>query len=222
VCQLAQEKQYTPEVEDAVLQHLTLNADDTFLWVALVCQDLKTTPKWNVLKKLAQFPPGLDSLYRQMLQQIRESDSAEICLGVLAVTAVLYQPVTAAELIVLTKQLAELTNNLELVQEIISLCRLFLALRDDTVYFIHQSAKDFLLAQAYNKVFPDSTKDVHQAIFSKSLAVLSSTLHRDIYSLKEPGFPINNAKPAGPDLLAVLCYSCVYWIDYLCDLKPAL
>jgi hypothetical protein len=40
VCQLAQEKRYTPEVEDALLQHLTSNANDTFLWVALVCQDL--------------------------------------------------------------------------------------------------------------------------------------------------------------------------------------
>jgi hypothetical protein len=59
MCQLAQDKRYTPEVEDAVLQHLTLNANDTFLWVALVCQDLRTTPKWNVLKKLAQFRLGL-------------------------------------------------------------------------------------------------------------------------------------------------------------------
>jgi hypothetical protein len=30
VCQLVQEKRYTPEIEDAVLQHLTSNADDTF------------------------------------------------------------------------------------------------------------------------------------------------------------------------------------------------
>lgn len=67
VCRLAQEKRYTPEVQDAVLQHLTSNANDTFLWVALVCQDLKATPKWDVQEKLAQFPPGLDSLYRQML-----------------------------------------------------------------------------------------------------------------------------------------------------------
>ncbi|KAL6151991.1 hypothetical protein ACJBU6_08883 [Exserohilum turcicum] len=45
VCRLAQEKRYTLEVQNAVLQHLTSNANDTFLWVALVCQDLKATPK---------------------------------------------------------------------------------------------------------------------------------------------------------------------------------
>ncbi|KAF2022778.1 NACHT-domain-containing protein [Setomelanomma holmii] len=74
--ELAQEKRYTPEVEDKVLQYLTSNANDTFLWVALVCQDLKAIPKWDVLEKLAQFPPGLESLYMRMLQQIRKSSSA--------------------------------------------------------------------------------------------------------------------------------------------------
>ncbi|KAF2818584.1 hypothetical protein CC86DRAFT_308708, partial [Ophiobolus disseminans] len=56
---------------------------------------------------------------------------------VLAVTAVLYRPVTVAKLIVLTRQLADFTNNLELVREIISLCGSFLTLRDNTVYFVH-------------------------------------------------------------------------------------
>lgn len=90
-----------------------------------------------MLKKLAQFPPGLDSLYKRMLQQISESDSADMCLRVLAVTAVLYQPVTVSELVILTKQLADLVHDLESVREIIGLCGSFLTLRDDTVYFVH-------------------------------------------------------------------------------------
>jgi hypothetical protein len=219
VCQLAQDKRYTPEVEDVVLQHLTSNADDTFLWVALVCQDLKTTPKWNVLKKLAQFPPGLDSLYRRMLQQIRESDSAEICLGVLAVTAVLYRPVTIAELVVLTKQLVDFTYDLESVREIISLCRSFLTLRDDTVYFVHQSAKDFLIIKASNDIFSDGAECVHRDIFQKSLTVLQKTLRRDMYNLQAPGYPVGEVKPPILDPLATSRYPCIYWIDHFCDLQ---
>jgi hypothetical protein len=42
-----------------------------------------------------------------------------------------------------------------------------------------------------------------------------------MYSLKEPGIPIENAKPADPGPLAAARYSCVYWIDHLCDSKPA-
>ncbi|KAL1641602.1 Vegetative incompatibility protein HET-E-1 [Didymella pomorum] len=72
VDQLSQEKQYKPEVRSAVLQHLTSNANGTFLWVALVCQDLKTVPKWNVLKRLVLFPPGLDALYKRMMRKTRQ------------------------------------------------------------------------------------------------------------------------------------------------------
>jgi hypothetical protein len=196
---------------------LTSNANDTFLWVALVCQDLKTTPKWNVLKKLDQLPPGLDSLYKRMLQQIGESDSAEICLRVLALTAVLYRPVTVAELVMLTKQLADFTDDLESVREIIALCGSFLTLRDDTVYFVHQSAKDFLTTKAQNRIFLDGIECVHRDIFARSLTVLQMTLRRDIYNLQEPGHPAGDVQTPLLDPLAVSRYPCVYWIDHLCD-----
>ncbi|KAF5849242.1 hypothetical protein GGP41_006191 [Bipolaris sorokiniana] len=219
VCRIAHKNRYTPEVQDAVFQHLTSNANDTFLWVALVCQDLKATPKWNVLKKLAQFPPGLDSLYKRMLQQISESDSADICLRVLAVTVVLYRPVTVAELVVLTEQLTDFVNDLESVREIISLCGSFLKLRDDTVYFVHQSAKDFLVKKALNKAFSDGIEYVHQDIFTKSLTILHETLRRDMCDLQAPGYPIRDVKQPLPRSLAGSRYPCVYWIDHFCDSK---
>jgi hypothetical protein len=40
VSQLAEQKKYDKQTQDTVLKRLTLNANDTFLWVALVCQDL--------------------------------------------------------------------------------------------------------------------------------------------------------------------------------------
>ncbi|CAN9172024.1 unnamed protein product [Alternaria alternata] len=220
VDQLAQEKRYKTEVRHAVLQHLKSNANDTFLWVALVCQDLKTTPKWNVLKKLALFPPGLDSLYKRMIDQISESDSTEICLQVLASTAILYRPVSVPELVALVEQLEDL-DDLESVREVIGFCGSFLTLREDTVYFVHQSAKDFLFEKAYNEAFPDGSETVHWTILSRSLGILSRTLHRDMYSLEAPGYPIKDVKPPKADPLAVSRYPCICWIDHLCDLKPA-
>jgi hypothetical protein len=220
VDQLAQEKQYKAEIRHAVLQHLTSNANDTFLWVALVCHDLRATPKWNVLKKLALFPPELDSLYKQMIHQISESDGAEICRQVLASAAILYRPVTIPELIALVEQLEEFVDDLESVREIVSLCGSFLTLRDDTVYFVHQSAKDFLFAKAFDEVFPAGTEDAHRVIFSRSIAILSRTLHRDMYSLGALGFPLDDVEPPEPDPLAASRYPCVYWIDHLHDSKP--
>ncbi|KAF1940080.1 hypothetical protein EJ02DRAFT_407262 [Clathrospora elynae] len=219
VDQLAQEKRYKAEVRHAVLQHLRSNANDTFLWVALVCQDLRTTPKWNVVERLALFPPGLDSFYKRMMDQISESNGAKICLQVLALTAILYRPVTVPELAALVEQLEDL-DDLESVREIIGFCGSFLTLREDTVYFVHQSAKDFLFAKAYGEAFPAGSEAVHQTIFSRSLAILSRTLHRDIYSLEAPGYAIENVKLPEADPLAVSRYPCIYWIDHLCDSKP--
>jgi hypothetical protein len=217
---LAQEKQYKAEIQQAVLEHLTSYASDTFLWVALVCQELERTEKWNVLGKLASFPPGLDSLYERMMNQISNSDNAEICLQVLASTSVLYRPVTISELTVLVEQLADFVDDLESVRKIVSFCGSFLTLQEDTIYFVHQSAKDFLFAKGLDKVFPHGTEDAHRVLFLKSLAILSGTLHRDMYRLKALGSPIEDFKPPDVDPLAVSRYPCVYWIDHLHDSKP--
>jgi hypothetical protein len=217
VDQLAQEKQYKAEVRHAVLQHLTPNANNTFLWVALVCQDLRVTANRHVLKKLALFPPGLDALYERMMQQMSKSDDAEICRCVLASTAILYRPVTISELVALVEQLEDVGDD---VREIISLCGSFLTLREDTVYFVHQSAKDFLFAKASSKVFPDGAEDVHRLVFSKSLTILSGILHRDMYGLKALGSSIEDVEPPNSDPLAASRYPCIYWIDHLCDSRP--
>jgi hypothetical protein len=217
VDQLSQEKQYTKELRHAVLDHFTLNANDTFLWVALVCQELEKTANQHVLRKLAVLPPGLDNLYKRMMQQMSESDDADTCRCVLASTAVLYRPVTIRELVALVEQLEDVSDD---VREIIGLCGSFLTVREDTVYFVHQSAQDFLFKKAYNEAFPDGAEDVHRKIFSRSLAILSRTLRRDMYSLEAPGYPSENVKLPEADPLATSRYPCIYWINHLCDSKP--
>jgi hypothetical protein len=172
-----------------------------------------------VLKKLVLFPPGLDALYRRMMQQISASDGAKMYRHVLASMAVVYRPISVHELAVLVEQLKDL-DDLASVREIVGFCRSFLTLQEDTVYFVHQSAKDFLFAKASNEVFPNSAEEVHQAIFSTSLTHLSTTLQRDIYNLKAPGSAVENVKPPQPDPLVASRYPCIYWIDHLHDSIP--
>jgi hypothetical protein len=221
VSQLVQRGKYDNKTRDAVREHLALNADNTFLWVALVCQDLAATSKRNVLKKLSLFPPGLDSLYERMMQQISKSDDAELCKQILATIALVRRPITLEELATLVEQLDDITDNTERL-EIISLCGSFLTLREETVYFVHQSAKEFLLARAAQAVFPSGRESVHYAIFARSLQTMSRTLHRDMFGLKALGYPIEDVQPPGsdPDPLAASRYSCVYWVDHLCDSNP--
>lgn len=220
VGRLAQIKKYSIEVQHAVLHHLTSHAKGTFLWVALICRDLEATQRWNVPKKLTTFPPGLDSLYKRMLLQISESEDAEICRQVLASVAILYRPVTVLELTALVEQLNDLADDLESVREIISLCGSFLTLRNDTVYFVHQSAKDFLLTKGFHEIFPHGREAIHQAIFSRSVATLTRVLRRDMCQLKALGMSIEDVRvPLAP--LAASHYACVHWIDHLYNSHPS-
>jgi hypothetical protein len=200
-----------------VFARLTLGADGTFLWVALVCQDLGNTKKRHALKKLDSFPLGLGPLYERIMQQISISDDAELCKQILALEALVYRPITLEELVALIEPLRDTAD--EDLREIVSLYRSFLTLREDTVYFMHQSAKDFLLEKACGDIFPSGAEEVHRVISTKSLAILSSTLYRDMYGLKALGFPIENVTRSDPDSLAASRYSCVYWIDHLHDSK---
>jgi hypothetical protein len=219
VSQLAQQKKYDKQTRDAVFARLTSNANDTFLWVALVCQDLRATARRNVLKKLDTFPPGLDALYERMMQQISQSDDAELCRQLLALVALVYRPITLPELVALAEQLEDIADESEL-QEIIGLCGSFLTLQGEAIYFVHQSAQDFLLTKAVAEVFPSGTEAVHHAIFARSLQAMSKTLRQDMYGLQELGCLIEDVEQPDPDPLASSRYSCIYWVDHLRKSDP--
>jgi hypothetical protein len=218
VRQLAERKKYDDKTRAAVQHHLSSNANETFLWVALVCQHLEKIQRWETLAKLNKFPPGLDSLYERMLEQIRASDNADLCKRVLSSIAIVYRPITLNELGSLIEMLEDM--DFESVREIINLCGSFLTVREGTVYFVHQSAKDYLSKEAIDEIFPSGKEETHYSIFSRSLYVMSKTLRRDIYGLRAPGYPIKKVKPLEPDPLAAARYSCIYWAEHLSDWNP--
>ncbi|KAH7632717.1 hypothetical protein B0T09DRAFT_300060 [Sordaria sp. MPI-SDFR-AT-0083] len=224
-------KEYKLATKRAVYDYLHSNAQNTFLWVALVCQALadEEVEEWHVQEILRTFPPGLDALYARMKQIIISllRDSG-LCKDILAVTAIVHRPISLHELATLIKLPNNIRNNPEFLEAIIGLCGSFLTLRDQTVYFVHQSAKDFLLGNASDKagnqaletfkwIFPSGKEDVNYTIFSRSLDAMSTTLRRDIYGLRAPGFPSDKVQVPDPDPLATVRYSCVYWVDHLCD-----
>ena len=209
---LAKRNRYDNDTRDAVQRYLSLNANGTFLWVALVCQELANISKWNAQKKLTAFPPRLDALYRRMMDQIWNSEDAELCKHILAVVSTVYRPVTLDELASFVDMPDGVSGDYEALSEIIGLCGSFLILRERTISFVHQSAKEFLLKEASCGI-----EDIHHGIFSRSLHVMSRTLRRDIYSLGALGYPIERVKQPDSDPLAASRYSCIYWVDHLCN-----
>ncbi|KAL2126257.1 hypothetical protein VTI74DRAFT_1305 [Chaetomium olivicolor] len=193
VNQLARLKKYNEKTRDAVERHLSSNAHGTFLWVALVCQELANAPGRKAQEKLLVFPPGLDALYRRMMGQIRDSEDAELCKTILAVISAVYRPITLDELAALVDTPDGVSGDYEALAEIVGLCGSFLTLRERAVSFVHQSAKDYLLKEEGDEIFPSGIEDLHYTIFLRSLR----------------------------DPLAAARYPCIYWVDHLrhCDPK---
>ncbi|KAF6823846.1 hypothetical protein CMUS01_10516 [Colletotrichum musicola] len=236
---LAEEKGYSVKTRNRVLRYLSSHAGDTFLWAALVCHELKAVPELEVRKRVKTFPPGLNALYQRMMQQIYDSVISEKCKKFLAITAVVYRPLSLVECGSLYNLSSDTvsddsesedddfeyasrdeskSNLAKLIKELVSYCGSFLTIREDIVYFVHQSAKDFLLNKGYtafDQILPSGIAYQHHIIFSRSLDVLSRTLRRDIYELRAPGSFIEDISPPDPDPLDPIKYSCTYWIDHL-------
>ncbi|KAI3547300.1 hypothetical protein CSPX01_03737 [Colletotrichum filicis] len=227
VAELSQLKGYQDDTASQVFQYLSSNANGTFLWVALVCQALEKTPRRKVVEKMKSFPPGLDGLYNRLMERINGEEDAELCRQILALMATTYRPPSLAEFTTLVGECHELADDPESLQDlkdIVSLCGSFLTIREDTIYFAHQSAKDFLLNEAYaafGQVFPGGIAHQHHVIFSRSLEALSRALKHDIYNLHAPGSFIGDISPPSLDPLASLKYSSAHWVDHLEHSNPS-
>ncbi|RFU32244.1 hypothetical protein B7463_g4094, partial [Scytalidium lignicola] len=211
--------QYEISLRDQVRDVLQRKSNGTFLWVALVVQELKKAESFEVLDVINEVPAGLEDLYRRMIDQIQQLDrrKPELCRAILSAATTAYRPLHLAELAVLSSLPFDISSSYKSIQTIVNMCGSFLTIRDNIVYTIHQSAQDFLSTDA--SIFPSGIKDVHYTIFWRSLQIMSRTLQRDIYSLGAPGFSIDQVKQPSPDPLAAARYSCLYWVDHLlnCD-----
>lgn len=217
VAHLAQQKAYDDKTKADVEQYLTCNANGTFLWVALVCQNLEEYEEWEVFEALKELPPGLDKLYRRMMQKVHGSKHGNLLEQVLALLTAVRRPIVLEELASLDKTLEAFVDYCRSPEKIIRQYSSFLVLRERTIYFVHQSAKDFLLKALPNVTTSHKRVDLHYSIFSKSLEIMSQTLQRDMYRLKAPGLPIDRVQRPPIDKLVAVRYSCVYWVEHLIE-----
>ncbi|RYP25887.1 hypothetical protein DL768_011651 [Monosporascus sp. mg162] len=199
-------------------------ANGTFLWVALVAQELEKARSWRMLQVVERIPASLHELYDLIMAQIRQpqGEDWELCQPVLAVVTLTYRPLHLAELGVISELPPEISGDTKNIREIVALCGSFLTVKDDFVYVIHQSVKDYLSGKASSTIFPNGLGQIHHAIFSRSIRALSARpLRRNIYGLPCLGMPVDEIKTPNPDPLAGIQYSCVHWANHFCDIDPS-
>ncbi|KAJ3540159.1 hypothetical protein NM208_g5181 [Fusarium decemcellulare] len=210
--------------EETILQ----KANGTFLWVALIFKKLRVLDdeefedSSGILTALEEVPTELTDLYSRMFQQIERpgSNNSRLCKTILATMFIACRPLHVLELPILSGFEGNLAKT-DTLERLIKLCGSFLTLQKDTnmVYFVHQSAKDFLATDstAFSAIFQFGKGTVHRDLFIRSIQALKKTLRRNMYGLLYPGVLIDEITKPDPDPLAKVHYSCFHWINHFCD-----
>ncbi|KAF5563629.1 heterokaryon incompatibility protein het-E-1 [Fusarium phyllophilum] len=210
--QLAERKKLTKSALQQIHDHLSQHAHGAFLWVALVCQRLERCRAWEIPSQLLQLPQGLNKLYAQMMDQIRKSESCDLYMRVLAVASTVFRPLTCAELIAME----DLNIDEETMPDLIVECGSFLTTKNNTVVFVHKSAKDFLLKESSNLLFRSGLAQHQYKLFQRCIDI-SQSLHKDMYGLLYPGVSLDEAhrNRPNPDPLDDSKYACIFWADHM-------
>ena len=215
VTDLADLKKYDSNLRGFVQQHLLDKAEETFLWVALVFKELKKVRPPKVRSLLEQIPTGLIPLYGRILKQVlhqEDQNDALLSRRILCSVTLAMRPLGFDEI----RAFAELPSD-EQVEDLVGLCGSFLTVREETVYLVHQSAKDYLDDDERKEIFPLGRNHEHANITCLCLRVMSSTLRKDIGNLQNPGIRLSEIEQYsnGAHIPFDAQYSCLHWVDHL-------
>lgn len=211
--QVLRDKADNKERVDRIKDQLHERASNTYIWVSLVFGEIEDAPEVRWQKIIKHTPSELNDLYESLLQQLPWPE----CKTVLSVAMVARRPLSLWEI----EQLTGMETGVNAGRDYVTGCRSFLSIRDGTVYFIHQSAQDWLLLNQHHlrngsSQDPDVfEKCVHREIFNNSLKGMRETLKENIYQLPYYGVLSAEVKIPSRDPLAAIRYSCQYWAYHL-------
>ncbi|KAL7939839.1 hypothetical protein V8C35DRAFT_287843 [Trichoderma chlorosporum] len=211
------------ELQVKTLDVLKSKAQGTFLWVALVVEQLHGTDHWKVEDVLEEVPKDLEDLYGIILDRTEKlgRKGREACQVLLSIITTAKRPLHLQELLVFINshwkgnETFKSTYKQRDIRDMAKDCGSILSIREDSIYFIHQSAKDYVVEHAGQRIFPILHQ--HYKMFEASLVAMSNLLEYDIYGLKDPGIHIDDIpfRDIGSDPLASIRYCCVFWVEHL-------
>ncbi|KAF2647278.1 hypothetical protein K491DRAFT_614839, partial [Lophiostoma macrostomum CBS 122681] len=219
VQRLAATKGYQSNTEKEVRQILRNKAEDTFLWVSLVCKELESVPLYRTEEVLRELPPGLDPLYDRMIDHISAQNdprTSEYCKDILRSTTLAYRPLRLEEIATTAGLPHNAFTPLERLGDIISRCGSFLTVRQGIVSFIHLSAKDYFTSGNGKQIFNGAVEERKAQMAYRLIDAMNKTLRRDMCHLQKPGARIQEAmRCIKGSILPQIAYACEYWIEHL-------
>jgi hypothetical protein len=201
----------------------------TYLWVKFVFEELKRLPSVtnnHLLKAIRELPPSIEQMYDKILSNSLDSTLATklLCIVLAAV-----RPLSLEEMRVALaiedhhRSKDDLENDLDLETgfegRLKNLCGLFITVIDDRVYFIHQTAKEFLLAEVRDK---NSSSWKNRIDMEQADLVMAETCMNYLLLLpsEKSNFTTGDNNGNNPDPFVLqyhyLSYAANSWVTHYC------
>ncbi|KAL6694115.1 hypothetical protein J3F84DRAFT_400561 [Trichoderma pleuroticola] len=214
-------------LKEEVCRQMREKANGTFLWVAIVFERLNSQSSAyyddtsDAMAILNEMPEDLTKLYTVMLARISQlkGKGPELCRTILGIATSAYRPLHLNEL----STLAGFQSNLKKLPQLNMLikdCGSFLTVRENHIYFVHQSAKEYLASDLSSQsvIFRQGMGEIKYNMVSNSLNAMGHSLRENIYGLEHPGILLEDVSPPDPNPLEHCLYSCTNWIAHLCEI----
>ena len=78
----------------------------------------------------------------------------EYYLRIFSTATIIYHPLYLKELVATAGLLEKSFHDMQLSNKLVDLCSLFFTMQEETIYFIHQSVKDYFSTSKGSKIFP--------------------------------------------------------------------
>ena len=218
VLELQHRHRYGQYLRQKLEAELTTKAQDTYLWVSLVCTRLRYVKCEDVLTAVKDSPPGLTSLYGQIFDELCKGKSTivENSMRLLKAMLTVYRPLRGEEM----DSAAGLHLNDAELNKLVDRCAPLVMRRGDSIVFVHQSAQDYLRAQEAQTLSSFSSWS-HSEIALSCLSCLSQRLRSNPMNLRRPDDGTRSMKVhSDTALLASMEYAATFWVQHLADAIP--
>ncbi|RYP02215.1 hypothetical protein DL764_005895 [Monosporascus ibericus] len=164
---------WDPSVKAEVRKKILAEANDNFLWVHLILEEIKECHTEDDVKAtLSALPPGMESLYQRMeksLGRIRRPSERNLSRQLFIWAIYARRSLSIDELRSLLE--AEFGHILDMASTVSRLCGHFLVIESNNrVGLLHQTAREYLISSK-NMPFSVDASDAHNELFQRSLSV---------------------------------------------------
>ncbi|KAF7505951.1 hypothetical protein GJ744_012393 [Endocarpon pusillum] len=217
VAELDRRQRYGSVRRQEIEEELDRKAEDTFLWVSLVCKRLESVQRNEALTTIQELPPRLQDFYHRMLIQLCNGESSVVkgCVRLLKVMMLAYRPLHICEV----SSVTDLLDDQHAIERLVDRSASFVKMRGRYVEFIHQSTRDYLAEGPGRSQLDSQDQSYHGEMAVSCLAYLSRRLKANLVELPRPDATREMAKKTMKEgengLLASLDYAASFWFEHI-------